>query len=178
MSDLSPAVESRIARGEVVVTTEAVPGAATPKLLVKAVIEAPPEKVWKVIDDSSSYSAFMPRVKESRELSRVGHEVKTRLTVEMPFPLKNLTATTRGDHQVSEGESYVRRWDLAEGDYKRNSGSWTLTPFRGDAQRTLVAYVLHVEPKMRIPKKIASAVQERAMPALIDAVRQRVRSQG
>lgn len=178
MSELTPGVSARISRGEVVVASETVPGAATPKILVTAVIEAAPAQVWKVIDDSSSYSAYMPRVKESRELSRAGREVRTRLTVEMPFPLKNLTATTRADHEVVEGERWVRSWDLAEGDYKRNSGSWTLTPFQGDATRTLVAYVLHVEPKIRIPKKIASAVQERAMPALIEAVRKRVRTHG
>ncbi|MBL4846737.1 MAG: hypothetical protein JKY65_14540 [Planctomycetes bacterium] len=178
MSDLDPASRARVARGEVIVRTEAVAGAATPKLLVTAVIESPPASVWKVIDDSSSYSAFMPRVKDSREIGREGREVRTRLTIEMPFPLKNLSAVTIGDHEVVEGERWVRRWDLAEGDYRRNSGSWTLTPFEGDPSRTLVQYVLHVEPKMRIPKKIASAVQERAMPALIDAVRGRVRTHG
>lgn len=175
MPDLDPAIRARIGRGEIVVRTESAPGAATPKLFVTAIVEAPPAKVWVVIDQSERYKEFMPRVKESRELVREGRRVRTHLTIDMPFPLKNLSAITEGDHEVVEGERWVRRWDMAEGDYRRNSGSWVLTPFEGDVGRTLVEYELDVEPKIKIPKKIQSAVQERAMPALIDAIRDRVR---
>lgn len=175
MSELDSATKSRLSRGEIIVRSEAAPGAATPKVLVTALVEAPPEQVWKVIDQSQHYREFMPRVKESRELLREGRRVRTQLTIDMPFPLKNLSAITEGDHEVIEGERWVRRWDLAEGDYHRNRGSWILTRFEGDPQRTLIEYELDVEPKIKIPKKIQSAVQERAMPALIESIRTRVR---
>jgi ribosome-associated toxin RatA of RatAB toxin-antitoxin module len=178
MTPLDPTSLAALGRGKVLVSSHKVPGAKTPKLLVKAVVEAPPAKAWAVIDGASRYQEFMPRVKSSVELSREGDSVRTRLTVGMPFPLKDLTGITVGDHSVEEGVRYSRAWTLESGDYERNDGCWTLTPFQGDVKRTLVIYELHVEPKIRIPKRIAAAVQEKAMPQLIQAVRDRIRSLG
>lgn len=168
------AMKIRLARGEVLIGTEPVAGSSAPRIVVRAVFDAPAEAVWKHIDQSSRYAEFMPRVKEARELSRVGPEIRTRLTIEMPFPLKNLTATTRARHTVEPGVRWVREWKLEEGDYHVNEGSWTFVPFEGDAARTLAVYRVHVVPKIPIPKALQSAAQEKAMPRLIEALRQRV----
>jgi len=169
------ALKKRLEQGEVLVTTEAVAGSRAPRIVVQALIDAPPEAVWKHIEQSAHYAEFMPRVKESRELSRQGADIRTRVTVDMPFPLRNLTATTRVKHTVEPGVRYVRAWTLEDGDYHVNEGSWTLVPYEGQAERTFVVYRAHVIPKIPIPKAIQSAVQERAMPRLIEALRARVR---
>ena len=169
------AMKIRLGRGEVLMGTEPVAGSSSPRLVVRAVIDAPPEAVWKHIDQSARYQEFMPRVKQSQELSREGPDIRTRMTVEMPFPLKNLTATTRARHTVEPGVRYVREWKLEEGDYHVNEGSWTMVPFEGDATRTLAVYRVHVVPKIPSPKAIQSAAQEKAMPKLIEALRERVR---
>jgi len=174
-SALDLALPARLRAGEVFVATEPIPGSATPRLVVRAVVDAPPERVWDCIDRSALYSGFMPRVKKSEELSRDGDDVRTRLTVEMPFPLKNLTATTQARHTVEPGLRWVRAWRLESGDYHQNEGSWTLTPVDGEPHRTLAHYQVHVVPKIPIPKMIQSAVQEKAMPGMIDALRAEVR---
>lgn len=171
---VDPRTLERLTRGEVIVTTEPVAGSSTPRLIVHAVIDAPTDRLWDLIDRSALYSRFMPRVKKSEELSRSGDDVRTRVTVDMPFPLRNLTATTQARHTVEPGVRYERAWRLESGDYKLNEGSWTLTPLADDAGRTFVHYQLHVIPKVPIPKVIQSAVQERAMPGLIDALRAEV----
>ena len=179
MSELDPALRARLARGEVVTRTQPVPGSKTPRLILDAMVSAAPAKVWVVIDDGERYQDFMPRVKASHVLRREGGEVRSRVTVAMPFPLKDLSAVTDAVHEVDEeADRYVRRWTLREGDYKRNEGSWTLRPFNEERTQTWVHYELHVEPKIRIPKKIAAAAQGKAMPALIDSIRQRVRQLG
>jgi ribosome-associated toxin RatA of RatAB toxin-antitoxin module len=176
MTDLDPTTKARLARGEVLVHTEPVAGSSTPRIVVRAVFEHPPEQVWRHIDQSARYFEFMPRVKASAELSRDGGNIRTRMTVEMPFPLKNLTSTTRAIHTVEAGVRYVREWKLEEGDYHLNEGSWTLTPFDGDPNRAYAHYRVHVIPKIPIPKAIQSAVQEKAMPKLIEALRERART--
>ncbi|MGE0707271.1 MAG: SRPBCC family protein [Planctomycetota bacterium] len=177
---LDPALRARLARGEVVVRTEPVPGSQTPRLVMQAVIDAPPARAWAVIDDAGRYKEFMPRVKHSEVLLREGERVRTRMTVAMPFPLKDLSAVTEGVHHVEPDQLYTRSWRLGPepSDYHRNDGSWTLTPFEGDPGRSLAVYTLHVEPRIRIPKKLAAVAQEKAMPQVMDAIRQRVRMLG
>jgi ribosome-associated toxin RatA of RatAB toxin-antitoxin module len=173
---LDPASLSRLGRGEVLVAEEVVAGAPTPRLVTRGVIEAPPERVWALLDRCDGYVRFMPRVAESRELSRTTDaegrdEVISQVTIDMPFPLRNLTAKTRAVHTVAPGERYERAWELVEGDYLRNSGSWVLVPFPGAPQRTLATYRLLVVPKTRLPKKIQSLAQSRTLPQVIEALR-------
>lgn len=165
----------RVLRGDIVIETEAVPGYSAPRLLVHAVIDAPPERVWPLIDDSSRYTAYMPRVKACRELSRVGDVVETQMTIDMPFPLKDLTAVTRAKHTVIAGERYSREWELVRGDYERNTGSWTFVPVADDPGRTLVRYEIHVVTRSKVPKKVVAMAQERAIPGLIQALRDNAR---
>jgi len=118
----------------------------------------------------------MPRVKRSEELWREGDENRMRTTIDMPFPLKNLTATTLAKHIIVPGERWERTWKMESGDYAVNEGSWVLTPFPGNAQKTYVSYQAIVHPKVMIPKAIQSMVQEKAMPKMIEALRERVAS--
>jgi len=166
------AMKSRLEGGDVIVSLEPVPGAPAPRIVVLAVIDAAPEAVWKHVSDPASHEQFMPRVKRSEELWREGDENRMRTTIDMPFPLKNLTATTKGKHTIVPGERWERAWKMESGDYVSNEGSWVLTPF--SAGRTLVRYAAIVYPKVPIPKMIQGAVQEKAMPKMIEALRERV----
>ena len=82
---LDPASRSRLDRGEVLIATEPVAGSALPRVCVDAVIEAPPERVWPLIDNTNGYTSTMPAVKRVEELSRQaegdGERVLVRLTI-------------------------------------------------------------------------------------------------
>lgn len=169
------AIEARIDRGEVVVSTEAVPAAPVPKAIAWAVIEARPERVWSLIADPNRYTQTMIGLKHAEVLSRDGDLVRVRTTLKMPFPLKDLSATTDGLHTVRDGSFYQRKWSLVEGDYQANSGSWTFVPFRGNPERTLVRYEVFAIPNIRIPKKLQEMATSRTMPKLIDHLRAQVR---
>lgn len=179
MSDaLDPSQLARLGRGELLVHTEPVAGAKMPRLVLHAIVDAPPDKVWDVLSQAERYPAFMPRIKKAEDLDIDGDRRKTRTVLEMPFPLPNLTATTRVTHTVVPGERWRRAWTLDSGDYVRNEGSWELTPFGDGAARTLTRYEVLVEPRMPIPKRLQASLQERALPGLVEAIRGEVRKRG
>ncbi|MFO0746866.1 MAG: SRPBCC family protein [Myxococcota bacterium] len=175
-ASLDAATLSRLAAGEVIVTTEPVEGSPAPRLIVWALIDASPEAVWVHISNPAAHEQFMPRVKRSEELWREGNENRMRTTIDMPFPLKNLTATSKGKHFVEVGVRWERAWKMEHGDYNVNEGSWIIEPFPGQPSKTLALYRAIVHPKVMIPKAIQSAVQEKAMPKMIEALRERVKS--
>jgi len=172
---LDPQARARLERGEVLIETEPVPGAALPRVFMDAVIEAPPERVWSLINNTRDYKRTMPAVKRVEELSREQdgelERVRVRLTVGMPFPLKDLTSITRAVHTVRPGEYYQRAWELESGDYDANEGAWTLTPFEGDARRTHVRYQVLAAPRIRIPGAVLKLAQKKALPKLIEHLR-------
>lgn len=176
--NLDGAVRDRLDRGEIVVDTEQVAGSKNPRLVVRGVLDSPPESVWGVIEDVDRYTEFMPRVKVSQVVSREGEVVITRSTIEMPFPLKNLTARIRGVHTIVPGERYQREWSLIEGDYHENTGSWTMVPFDEAAARTLVLYRILVVPRIPIPSRLRNIAQQKTMPDIVERLRKRLRQLG
>lgn len=172
---LDSSTRARLDRGDVIVETAEVAGSRTPSVVVRGVVEVAPERVWAIIDDCGNYHKNLTGLKRSKEISREGEVVRVRVTVGMPFPLKDLNSLTEGIHTVVPGERYSRKWRLVEGDYHHNAGSWTLVPFDGNAGRTLVVYCLHAEPKIRIPKSIQMVVQKKAAPDIIKKLRSVVR---
>ena len=166
--------KERLANGEIVISTATAKGSSTPKLKAMVVVPAAPDKVWPIIDQCAKYKETMLRIASSEELSRKGNKVRCKITVEMPFPLSNLTATTEATHTVQPGKLYKREWKLIEGDYKVNTGSWTLVPFDDAGTKTLVVYQVVADPSMPIPDGIKKAAQKKSIPELMEKLRKSV----
>lgn len=167
----SAADKTKLEAGEILIKAFQVPGSELPRAQVTAVIEAPMAKVWAVIEKCADYKRTMVRVLESEELSRAGSTVTCRTKVDMPWPFDDLEATTKATHTVEPGKSYRRAWTLVKGTYTRNEGSWTLTPWAGSADRTLVVYEVHAEPTISIPVSIQKRASRSALPDLIEKLR-------
>lgn len=165
-------LERALARGEILVDSRAASG--TPEVVVRAVIDAAPKRVWELVSHCARYPSTMPRIKAAREVSRQGKVVVCRVTVDMPFPYSDLTAVTRAIHETSDGR-YSRRWELIEGDYRVNRGAWELAPFRGDPGRTLAVYRVQALPKAWIPAWVREKAQRRSLPEMMRNLRRLVR---
>lgn len=165
----------RLQQGEVLVNEKKRKDFPIAGVYAEGVIDAPMEAIWPLIDQCSRYTQTMQRVERSKEVSRKGNIVLCAITVDLPFPLSNLTATTRAVHTVQPGNMYKRAWKLVEGDYDYNEGSWTLTPFKGSKERTLVRYETQVAPKGLIPDSIRKMAQKKAIPDLFNHLRSQVR---
>ena len=167
--------KARLEKGEAIVRTVKVKGYEVAAAKMIAIIDAPPSRVWKIIDKCENYETTMPRIAKASELSRVGDKITCSVTVAMPFPLSNLTATTRAKHTVVKDKLYKRAWTLVEGDYKKNTGSWTLTPY-GDGSKTYVEYAVHAVPNISIPAFIQKKAQQSSLPKIIEMLRKQTKS--
>jgi hypothetical protein len=165
-------LRSRLDRGEIIVEKEPLDGSSIPEVIVTAVIDAPPERVWPLIDQCGNYGQTMIHVRSSRELSRAGGIVRCESVVTLLWPLPNLHAITRAEHTVTS-DRWQRVWTLESGDYKSNGGSWVLT--RWGQGRTLAEYRQRSEPKVAIPAWFQNAVARYALPDLIEKIRAQVK---
>lgn len=164
----------RLGSGEIIVSAKAVPGSEQPLATVMAVIDAAPSRVWAIVSKCGDYKRTMVRVAASKQIWKKGNVHRCRVTVDLPFPLSDLTATTDAVHTVTPGKRWQRKWNLVEGDYTRNSGSWTLAPFDSAGGRTLVIYKVHAEPKVPLPDGILRAAQRKSLPNLIENLRKQL----
>lgn len=152
------------------IKTFAVPGSDTPKIVMSATLDVPPRKVWAIINDCSRYKERMPRVAAAKQLKKEGNVYTCEVTIDMPFPLSNLTAVTEATHEESD-KGMSRRWKLVRGDYKVNTGSWEIKPADPDGKTSFVVYTVHAEPNTSIPAAIREAAQKKTLPDLMARVR-------
>ncbi len=168
--------EARLAKGDILVATDAVEGSDVPLVTVRAVIDAPPANVWAIIQDCGNYAKTMPRITASKELSREGTGehffVDCQVTASMPFPLPSLTSHTRVEHTIEPGKKWLRRFTLIDGDYLVNDGEWTLLPYGADGTRTFFTYRLHARPKLPLPQSLVSRRQEGVLADIVKKLRE------
>ncbi len=163
-------IRERLDKGEVVIKTRAVEGSTVEEATAMGVIDAPPAKVWSIIEDCGHYVGRMPRVKEAEFLGKKGDKILCRVRIGMPALLPDLVAVTEAVHTVTPTR-YKRAWRLVEGNYKVNVGSWTLARFNHDPERTLAVYRVHAVPDFPVPAAILKMAQERSLPNLFKRLR-------
>jgi len=164
-----------LAKGEILVTSKKRKEFPKPGVKAVGVVKASMERIWPLIDQCGNYTTTMQRVLKSTELSRQDNIVICEITVDLPFPLDDITAKTRAVHTVKPGKMYKRQWKLVSGDYEYNEGSWTLVPFGNSTEETLVVYETQVEPTTMIPNSIRNLAQKKTIPALFEHLRDQVK---
>jgi len=165
---------ARLSKGEVIVETTKVAGSSIPEATVTAVVDAPPAKIWKIIEDCNKYPTTMIRIKEAKELSRSGSEIVCEVTAAMPWPISDLTAKTLAKHTVGP-PVWSREWSLIEGDYETNKGSWRIQSFDLENTRSLVVYKVHAVPKISVPDGLIRKAQRDSLPDLMKNLRKKVK---
>ncbi|TXD36223.1 hypothetical protein FRC98_13955 [Lujinxingia vulgaris] len=172
-ASLASANDEKLAAGEILVETQDVSGSDIPRMIVTGVIDASPADVWKIVSDCGNYSRTMPRIKESRMVSRDGDTVICETVVGLPFPLSDLRSTTTATHTEGPVE-WRRQWTMIEGNYRFNEGYWSLKSFNGHNDRTLAVYSVYAAPEGSVPGWMRRRAQESSMPGVIEAVREAV----
>jgi ribosome-associated toxin RatA of RatAB toxin-antitoxin module len=158
------------AKGEVEVKAFAVAGSDAPRIVVRAVMDLPPKKIWQIVSDCAHYKGRLPRVASSELVKKAGNVHTCKVTISMPFPLSDLTATTEAVHEESD-KGMTRRWKLVQGDYKVNEGSWEVKALNKEGTSSLVIDTVHAEPNTAVPAFIRESAQKKALPDMIEHVR-------
>ena len=162
-----------LSRGEVVIRTEKVKGVPLKLVRAVALIDAPPARVFKVIDNCSGYKRFMPRTTLSRERRRRGKIVDCEVHVELPMFFGTLRSVTRGVHTAGP-KVWSRAWTLVSGTYDHNVGRWTIQPYRGNPKLSVVEYAIHAVPQVSLPDAILARANGSAVVNLLKTIRKQV----
>ena len=171
-----PPVPAEVMAGEIWVGRADVETDDVPTFVAYAIIEAPPDVVWQVVSHCGNYARYMPRVLVSKELSRQGDIVVCEVTIDMPFPLSDLTSITSAVHREDANTgAYSRVWNLVKGDYAVNRGAWRLRAVDG-GKRTLATYQVTAKPDIPVPTGLAALFQQGPLVRSMEALREEAKS--
>jgi ribosome-associated toxin RatA of RatAB toxin-antitoxin module len=167
----SEAVAERLSDGKVVVESHSVSGSSYPLFRGYGVVDAPPERVWAIVEDCAHYDRTLARIQRSRLISRSGTQVRCESVLDFPAPFDDARVVSDAVHRELPNRHFTRTWTFVEGDFDENRGSWTLLPFDDEGASTLVVYETHAEPHAPVPPGLLKLVQRSAMPNLFRRLR-------
>lgn len=165
--------KARLDKGELITSIKKVKGSEFPQSIGMMVVDAPARAIWGILDRCGDYKHTMQRVKSSKEIWRKGSKVRCEVVIDMPTPLDDLRTVTDAIHTIVPGKKWVRAWNMVAGDFKTNTGSWTLVPFDEKGSRTLVIYKVHAVPKTAVPDMMIRLAQKKALPKALEHLRSR-----
>lgn len=162
-------VRAQLAAGRHFMSYAPVEGTDLKHVQVYFVVDAPPERVWKVVTDYNYYDTFMPLMKRSK--IRWNNERLVRLELEVGFPAMP-AAARMVTALIHYPESHRVEWVYVEGDIEDTHGSWTLKPFGEGRTEVVYSYFLDMGGTMGGSfTQFGSGV---FVPGLVDAIRKRV----
>jgi hypothetical protein len=175
----TPPDMERVERGEAVQRLTEMPGKQWPRSTVYQFIESTPEQAAAVLSDFDLQSSYIPRIKTSRILRRVGSSTDVEYVVSIPiFPNERSVSRQR---VVVSGDAYRVEWFTVVDSVKKGSittGSATFRPMTN--KRTGKAGTLMIHDQMVEPASVFARVpmvRNRAIEASRDvaaAIRKQV----
>jgi ribosome-associated toxin RatA of RatAB toxin-antitoxin module len=159
--------KARLERGEIVTDLTDGPGGRR-DARARALVAAPPEKIWAAITDYENYKNFMPLTTKSEVRKREGNQVWFYTELSFGF-LKTLRYQIK---LTLDKPKWTIVWSLVDGDLKSNDGGWQLEPYGKDGQETFVTYTANVQAGFAVPGFVMNKLTQASLPQLIQVVRQ------
>ena len=154
------------------------------EMRAEGVLDAPPQKVWRVLRDYQRYPQTMPFIQVSRvlESEQGGKVIYVYSVVRAPMiDARDYVIRVLDESDWKDGRGYLKvSWKIAnerapksEGNMVRvevNDGFWLLEP-SDNGERTRAVYYLYTDPGGAIPKWIVNRANATAIPDVWEAVR-------
>jgi uncharacterized protein YndB with AHSA1/START domain len=167
-----PAVQQRLAAGEVVVQSPGAVDPRHPRGWVRAAvrIRASAETVWRVVTDCAQAEAFVPGLRRCRRIDAapdgswadIEHEVRySRL-------LPSVDYVFRAQYQRPFHIDFRR----VSGDVKEEEGAWSLSESAGGSE-TVVEYEVYLDPGFWIPHFLVMRSLRKDLPTALSNLRER-----
>lgn len=175
----------QVARDDGIVVMARTPeGGSVSEVKATALVDAPPQDVWRVIRDYNHYTKTMPYTEESRVLSseQDGKIIVFHCVVNAPLVDKrDFIIRIVDESDWKDGKGFLKSsWTAAtEGvpperkgvvRVKLNTGYWLLEP-REEGKKTFATYYLYTDPGGSVPKWIADRANKTSVPDVLRAVR-------
>lgn len=172
-----PAVQQRLAAGEVVLTTPSVVDSSHPRGQVRAavLIKADPDAVWRVMTDCAQALKFVPGLRKCRLVQRApdGSWADIEQEVRYSWLLPVVHYVFRAQYDRPHRIDFQR----ISGDLKEHHGTWVLTP-EPAVGATLVEYEVYLEPGFWIPQFLVNRSLRKDLPAVLAGLREHVQHAG
>lgn len=128
-------------------------------------LHGPPELIFAVLKDFSTYKEYMPRITGSYRSAKDHYVVKCKL----PWPLKNTWANVK---VVSgkRGKTFVVTWKMTRGTLKQFEGTAWIKPY---GKGSLMTYQMVLSPNAPIPDSLLASSMKSAAWEVIHGVRKR-----
>ncbi|MBI1949636.1 MAG: SRPBCC family protein [Deltaproteobacteria bacterium] len=166
---LTDGERARLERGEVLVTSSPAADKLGTVATARAVIDAPPDKVWPLVWDCSRFVRTMPSIAKSELVEHKDNTTLCHVVADLPFPFSDLTSLSRAVLEVVPGVCWRRTWKMVEGDYTVNQGSFTLVPW--GQGKTLATYQIDARPKVPLPDWMLAKIQTDRLPEMMVRIR-------
>ncbi len=169
------AERSLLARGETVVRLVAVEGTGIREGVGLALLDAPPERVFRALRDLGHYDEWAPFVARSAARDVGDGSVEQEQWLELPAPIaaRHFRVRVGGG---AEGGGGARRWRLdwsylpGSGNVRTVRGAWILAGAAGGG--TLASCRLFLDPGGHVPAWVVNRTLSRALPWILDGLRQ------
>ena len=165
-----PAIQQRLAAGEVVVATSAI-DPAHPRGRVRAAVRIPatPEAIWKIVTDCHEALSFVPGLRHCRLVEGAADGSWQDVEHEMRYSwlLPTVRYVFRADYDRPHRIDFHR----VSGDLKEEEGTWLFTPTT-DGVGTVVEYEVYVDPGFWIPQALVAHTLRRDTRTVLTSLRQ------
>jgi uncharacterized protein YndB with AHSA1/START domain len=171
-----PAIQQRLAAGEVVVATSAI-DPAHPRGRVRAAVRIPaaPDAIWKIVTDCHEALAFVPGLRRCRLVE--GAADGSWQDVEHEVRYSWLLPTVRYVFHADYDRPHRINFHRISGDLKESEGTWLFTP-TADGVGTVVEYEVYIDPGFWIPQALVAPTLRRDSRAVLTALRECVAHDG
>jgi uncharacterized protein YndB with AHSA1/START domain len=168
-----PAVQQRLAQGQVVVESAHAVDAAAPRGQVRAAVRiaASPEYIWRVMTDCAQAPMYVPGLTRCRRVDIAAdgswEDIEHEVRVSKLLPPIHYVFHAQYDRP--------RRMDFhrISGDLKEQNGTWLLTA-TPDGAATVVEYQVYVDPGFWIPQSLVERMLRKDVPEVLSGLRERV----
>jgi ribosome-associated toxin RatA of RatAB toxin-antitoxin module len=133
------------------------------------IVAAPLTEVMAVVQNYAGYQYFMPHFKVSKVLSQRGTSAIVYMQASLARNTMNLWAQMKVGPKPNQGETRIIEGKMVDGNMDAMLARWEVTPI--DADRTLVAFQLLMDPKLPLPASFVSSENEIATKKTIKALR-------
>jgi hypothetical protein len=164
-----PAIQQRLAAGEVVVATSAI-DPSHPRGRVRAAVRIPaaPEEIWRIVTNCEEALSFVPGLRRCRRVDGAADGSWQDVEHEMHYSwlLPAVRYVFRADYDRPHRIDFHR----VSGDLKQEEGTWRFTP-TADGAATVVEYEVYVDPGFWIPQALVAHSLRRDIPAVLTGLR-------